>query len=287
MTHNGVLDSPCGAAASAESRQHHRGSRLPASVARHRQDGGATPPPLPGTLRDTPRASSVLVAHGSPVIRFGLVALVRSSAGFRVCAEAASVVAASELAAREKADLALIGLTLDRGDGLELIKTFRRNDPPVPVVVVTAREDRESVGRAFRAGAHGYVLASEDTGEVIRALQHVAGGEFYASPRAMQHLLGGLLSLGATGPAYARIASLTDREMQIFRLIGAGVGPAAMAVELHVSVKTIEAHRQHIRDKLRLPRGTDLNAHAARWLAEGARQGRLQFLASLRRSRIT
>lgn len=216
------------------------------------------------------RVSAVLIVHSSPVTRLGLAALINASPQFRVCAEADSAPVARELFTRHRPDIALLGLSLGQGDGIELIKDFRKHAPSVATLVVTFRGDSLSLERAFRAGARGYVLACDDTADILRGLTRISAGEFYASASATQLLLANVAA-GALEPAVARVAALSDRELQIFRLIGAGVGPSRAAAELHLSVKTIEAHRSHIKEKLGLASGAELNARASRWLVEHAR----------------
>ena len=236
-----------------------------------------TPPP-----RHTCR---ILIVHGSPVIRFGLVTLVRSTPHLDVCGEEESVAGACDLFIRERPDVVLLGLALAHGDGLELIKALRKQNPAAETVVLGEREDRLSLERAFRAGARGYVLSCDDTAEILSALEHVRSGEFYASTTATQQLLGSVVCRGPGQNTAGHLRNLTDREMQIFRLIGAGCGPKNIAAELHVSVKTVEAHREHIKQKLGLSSGAQLNARAARWIVDSARHSRSELLAAIRHSR--
>ena len=224
--------------------------------------------------RCPPTKQLVLIVHHSPVMRVGLAALVRSSRAFRTCGEADEAPRARELFLRHHPDVVILGLGLSHGDGIELLKDFRRHDPCACAVVLTAREDPISFHRAFRAGARGYLLASDRADEVLRALAAVAAGEFYASPTAARRLLAALAT-GAIEPPPGELASLSDRELQIFRLIGSGFGATRVAAELRVSVKTIESHRTHIKEKLGLGSGAELNTRAARWVLDCVRDTRL------------
>lgn len=212
----------------------------------------------------------VLIVHSSPVIRLGLLSLINSSSSFRACGETAHAPAALEYLKRRNPHLILLGLTLVHGDGIALLKDLRRESSATPTLVITGRYDSCSIERAFRAGARGYVVDSDGTGEILNGLTRIAAGEFYASPTSSQLLLRNLASQ-PTDPLSARLTSLSDREVQIFRLIGAGFGASRLAAELSVSVKTIEAHRSHIKEKLGVASGAELNTRAADWLLETAR----------------
>lgn len=246
----------------------HRTSPLPAAWPARRP-----------TVRNAGRTLTrlaVLVVHNSPVTRLGLSVLMRSARRFRVCYEACDVPQAREFYTKCPPDLVLLGLTLSRGDGIQLIKDLRKQDRAARILVLTAREDPLSLQRAFRAGARGCVLSCEETTEILRALDSILSGEFYASPAASQQLLGCFVSR-ATDSTSAKLTGLTDRELQVFRLIGSGFGATRVAAELHVSVKTVESHRSHIKEKLCLATGAELNASAARWLLETVRPTRAGF----------
>ena len=143
-------------------------------------------------------------------------------------------------------------------------------NPASLTLVLTARQDPLSVQRAFRAGARGYVVTQDETSEVLRALERIAAGELYASPtvarRFLQMLAGGLVETPRDPCAH-----LSDRELQVFRLIGSGFGPSRVANELQLSVKTIETHRQRIKQKLGLIKGMELTRQAAEWMRSAGR----------------
>jgi DNA-binding NarL/FixJ family response regulator len=217
-----------------------------------------------------PKTLSVLVVHHAPVTRFGLTTLLKSSRGFKVVGETSSAPVARRLFAEIHPDLVILSLTLQHGDGISLLRDFRKINPSARTLVLTAREDPLSVQRAFRAGACGYVVAQDETSEVLHALERIAGGELYASAtvanRFLQMLAGGLVETPRDPCAH-----LSDRELQVFRLIGSGLGTSRVAKELQLSVKTIETHRQRIKQKLGLIKGMELTRQAADWMRSAAR----------------
>ena len=173
----------------------------------------------------------VLVAHSQPVTRFGLVALIRSSKLFQVCAETGEAPVARRLFAESRPDLVVLNLTLRHGDGIELIKDFRKQDPAVRALVVTARTDTLSLQRAFKAGARGYIVTQDETAEVLQALERIASGELYTSGTVARGLLE-MLAAGTVEPRKSEGSNLSDRELQVFRLIGSGLGTSRVATEL-------------------------------------------------------
>jgi DNA-binding NarL/FixJ family response regulator len=218
----------------------------------------------------SPKTLSVLVVHHAPVTRFGLTTLLKSNRGFKVVAETNSAPVARRLFAEIQPDLVILGLTLQHGDGISLLRDFRKMNRAARTLVLTAREDPLSVQRAFRAGACGYVVAQDEASEVLHALERIVAGELYASAtvgrRFLQMLAGGLMETPRDPCAH-----LSDRELQVFRLIGSGLGTSRVAKELQLSVKTIETHREHIKQKLGLIKGMELTRQAAEWMLAATR----------------
>jgi DNA-binding NarL/FixJ family response regulator len=213
----------------------------------------------------SPKALSVLIVHHAPVTRFGLMTLLKSSRGFKVVGEASSAPVALRLFTEIQPDLVILSLTLQHGDGISLLRDFRKMNRAARTLVLTAREDPLSVQRAFRAGARGYVVAQDETSEVLHALDRIAAGELYASTTVARALLQ-MLARGSVETPRDRCAQLSDRELQVFRLIGSGLGTSRVAKELQLSIKTIETHREHIKQKLGLTNGMELTRQAADWM---------------------
>ena len=217
-------------------------------------------------LTRSPTKIRILVVHGSSITRHGLAALFARHRRFSVCAETADAPAARELVIAHRPDAIIAGLSLRHGDGIEFMKAVRKEDRQIRILVLTQRNDALSVDRAFRAGAHGYLLVQDDIEEIHRALSEILRGRYYASPSIAQRLLGRLAG-GEISSATGELSRFSDRELQVFRLIAQGLGPSRVARELHLSVKTIETHRMRIKVKLGLGTGADLNQWAQRWLA--------------------
>jgi DNA-binding NarL/FixJ family response regulator len=219
----------------------------------------------------SPKKLSVLIVHHAPLARFGLTRLVRSNRRFKVIGETGEARVARRLFTANEPDLVLLSLTLQHGDGITLLKDFKKLDPTARAVVLTARTDSLSVQRAFRAGARGYVVVEDETAEVLHALERVAAGELYASGTIARGLLQ-MLANGSVEPRRDGCGQLSDRELQVFRLIGSGLGTSWVASELHLSVKTIETHRQRIKQKLCLTNGAELAHLPTEWLVRAARE---------------
>jgi len=226
--------------------------------------------------------AKVLIVHGIPLIRFGLAKLVGSTRQFEICGETHDAPTARELFLKHHPQVVVLGLTLRGGDGIELIKDFRKLDTTAKTVVFSVREDSLLMQRAFRAGAHGYLLVNDDAPEILTALDQILAGDVYASARVWQRLLENLAN-GAIESAPAELTHLSDRELQVFSLIGRGFGATRLANELHLSVKTIETYQMHIKEKLGLRSAAELSEKATRWMVKSARENlRLRRKMALR-----
>ena len=223
-----------------------------------------------GLLESSP--VTVLVVHRIPLIRSGLKQILQDSNQFEVCGETDQAPLALELFVRNRPSIVVIGLTCRGGDGLALIKDFKKLDPTAKILVLSLRDDPLSLQRAFRAGAHGYVAADENISEVIKAMIAVAADRTYASPGVARRLSENRTTSQQVS-LVSELNSLSDRELQVFTFIGRGFGVSRLANELHLSVKTIETHQMHIKRKLGLRSAAELSEKATTWA-----------LASLRRS---
>src|SRR5438132_6980251 len=213
----------------------------------------------------------VLVIHRTPLVRSGLAALIEANDRFAICAQTDDAPTAREMFVQHQPQLVALGLTLHRGNGIELIKDFRRLDRTARLLVLSAREDPLSIQRAFRAGAHAYLALEDDSSEVVKALSRISQGNLYASPSVMRHLLESLAT-NQIEPARSEVKALSDRELQVFSLIGRGFGASKLATELHLSVKTIETYQAHIKEKLGLHTAAELSEKAAHWMLHSMRR---------------
>ena len=245
-----------------------------------RKNGGSSREPQPGANNENsgahppmepPTKGKVLLIHSAPLIRFGLARLIEATGRFEVCAETDDAPTARELFARHRPQIVVLGLTLCGGDGIELIKDFRKLNPSARTIVLTTREDPLSMQRAFRAGARGYLVTSDPIPEILIALDQILAGDLYASWRVCRNLLDSLAN-GAIESVTSELKTLSDRELQVFSLIGRGFGASRLANELHLSVKTIETYQMHIEEKLGLHSAAELSQKATSWMLHSVRR---------------
>lgn len=222
---------------------------------------------------DKPPRLRVLVVDGVPLTRFALVSLIELHPLYEVCAEAADAPQARQLCAEERPDVVVLDLAVPRGDGMELLREFRKLHSGVRSMVVTDREDALSVQRAFRAGVCAYLTKQDEGCEVLMGLERVLAGELYASPR-VSHLMLKHLAQGGRGGNEPDVGTLSDRELQVFRLLGRKLGATAISRELGVSVKTVETHQQRMKAKLGLATGAELQRDARRFHQGGEETSR-------------
>ena len=207
----------------------------------------------------------ILVADDHPLFREGLVQLINRERDLSCCGETATVAATQTAAARLKPDLLVLDLRLKDGDGLELIKSLKARFPDLFVLVLSEHDETLYAERAVRAGAKGYLMKEEATDEVLNAIRKILQGELYLSRRMSVLALHKLLDNTPQEPGNY-LECLSDRELQVFQMLGAGKGTADIAAELHVSPKTIESHRENIKHKLGLRNAADLLCHAVHWV---------------------
>jgi DNA-binding NarL/FixJ family response regulator len=205
----------------------------------------------------------LLVVDDHPIVRMGIRQMVANEPGLAICGEAESASEALELLKSSKPDLALVDLSLEDGSGLDLIRAFREVSPDTRVLVLSMHDEALFAERALRAGARGYIMKQEAIGGLVHAIQEVLAGRRYVSQRMSQHLLERLGHEAAV--TESRLGNLTDRELEVFSLIGRGLSTAAIADRLHVSIKTVETYRSNIKTKLHLKDATDLIRFAATW----------------------
>ena len=209
----------------------------------------------------TQRKASVLIVDAEPVMRCGLLHLINSHEALHVCAEAGTLPAARAACERWKPDVVVLDVAMGGGEGFALARELPHWSPKVAVVAFTALEDAASVQRALRAGVCGFVTRVDPVGALLEAVVGALAGLRHIGPR-VEHVLLETLALSPVSVATDGLAGLSERERQVFALLGRGLKAGAVAVELRLSVKTVETHQKHIKEKLRLRDGTDLQRRA-------------------------
>jgi len=207
----------------------------------------------------------LLVADDHPLFREGLVQLINREPDLCCCGETDSVAATQRAVTKLKPDLLVLDIRLKEGDGLELIKTLKAGFPNMPTLVLSQHDETLYAERVLRAGARGYVMKEEVADEVRNAIRTILKGDLYVSRKMSVLALHKLLAkVGEIRGSY--VERLTDRELQVFQMIGSGMGTADIATELKLSLKTIETHRENIKHKLGLRNAVDLVCHATHWV---------------------
>jgi DNA-binding NarL/FixJ family response regulator len=206
-----------------------------------------------------------LVVDDHPVFRQGLVALIRSNERYRVCAEAGTAAESLSALAAGVPDIALIDISLVGQSGLDLVKTLKAAHPDVIVLIISMHDEVVYAERALKAGARGYVMKQEAASVMLDAIETVLSGKIYVSAVMRDRLLETMFTRREETETPS-VERLSDRELQVLELIGQGYGAAEMAKVMNLSVKTVNAYRDHIKDKLRIEVAGDLRRFAVKWV---------------------
>ncbi len=217
-------------------------------------------------IRVSKPTARVLIVDDHPAIREALAIRIAAQPDLEVCGEAADANEALRLAAATDPDVAVIDIGLNEGNGIDLIKRLKaRNDQFCAIVWSMYSEDLYAE-RALRAGAMGYINKEQATGKIIEAIRQVLDGKMYLSTAMTEKLLKRAVHQAGHEPGQPLIESLSDRELDVFRLIAKGQKTKEIADQLHLSVRTIETYRDRIREKLNLKDGSELARYAFQWL---------------------
>jgi len=224
----------------------------------------SSPAPAPPPGAPPPSKLRVLLVDDHPVTRHGLKALINLQPDLVVCGESATAADALELLDRLKPGLAIVDVSLPQTNGLELTKAIRTRAPHVPVLIVSMHDETHFAERALRAGAMGYVMKQEAGDRVVTAIQHLVRGEIYLSAKVREQLLNRFGRQRDPAPMFA-MDTLSEREREVFALLGDGFSTRQIAEQLKLSAKTIDSYREHLKLKLNLATGADLVRHAIQW----------------------
>ena len=206
----------------------------------------------------------ILVVDDHPIVRQGLTLLINREPDLVVCGEAEESMGAMHVLASARPDVLIVDISLNGPDGLDLLKNIRTTHPNLPVLILSMHDESIYAERALRAGANGYIMKQEATGKVLVAVRRILNGEIYVSDRIANNMLKHYIT-GSGTLRNSSIADLSDRELEVFRLIGEGHGSRQIAEELHLSIKTVESYQAHIKEKLSLRSARELMQHAIQW----------------------
>jgi DNA-binding NarL/FixJ family response regulator len=209
----------------------------------------------------------ILLVDDHAVVRFGIGQLINKQSDLIVCGEAESAGKALDLVTETQPDLVIVDITLKESSGLELLKNIRAQFPKIPVLVVSMHDESIHGEMAIRAGALGYIMKEEAMEKILVAIRRVLNGEVYVSDALATKLLHQNIH-GSRDEQVSPLERLSDRELEVLRLIGQWKGTRQIAGELHLSIKTIEYYREQIKKKLNLKDASELVRFAIYWVQQ-------------------
>lgn len=206
----------------------------------------------------------ILIVEDHPIFRWGLSELINQEPDMAVCGEATNVTGAWKAIDRLNPDLIIADITLENSDGIDLTKEVNRRSKTIPVLILSMHDQFLYAERALHAGARGYIMKQEAMESVVTAIRQVLAGKIYLNDQVKDRILFNLADRPA-GKGRSSIERLTDRELEVFRMIGKGFSTREIASKLHLSMKTIGTYRERIKEKLNLKHANELVRHAVHW----------------------
>jgi DNA-binding NarL/FixJ family response regulator len=219
--------------------------------------------PAPGPIVVKRR---VMIVDDHPIFRNGITQLINHEADLHVCGEVCSAADALSAVESLKPDVVILDISIQGTNGIELMKSVRALYPTLPALIVSMHDESIYAERALRAGARGYVMKAAPSEKVIEAIRRVLSGGLYLSEAIGGRLLDTFLNGRATAAGTSTVEQLSDREIEVFRAVGEGRGTREIARTLFLSVKTVETHRAHIKEKLKLNTAPELVRAAVEWV---------------------
>ena len=218
-----------------------------------------------------PRVFRLLIVDDHPIVRHGLAQLIGAEPEMEVCGEASNVAEALELFEAATPDVAIVDISLEDESGLRLIQAVKDRHPQVKILVSSIHDEATYASRALKAGAAGYIEKRESITKIIKALHHILGDEIYLSPKMANQLL----RRAATGASFDRapLSVLSNRELEVFKMLGQGMTVQQIARKLGISPKTVESHRKNIKEKLDLQNSAQLSRCAFDWVRDQTLSG--------------
>jgi DNA-binding NarL/FixJ family response regulator len=209
----------------------------------------------------------IVIVDDHPVFRLGLRELIQQEDDLVVCGEAEDTATAWKEIQRLKPDMAIVDLSLKGGDGVNLIKAIAKNYTNLPVLVVSMHDEYRFAERSLLAGARGYIMKQETTTSVVKAIRSILSGKIYLSEKLNEIVLV-QFATGSRTAMTSPVDTLSDRELEVFRMIGLGFGTHEIAQQLNLSIKTIGSYRERIKEKLKLSSGNELVRNAIHWVED-------------------
>ena len=220
----------------------------------------------------SPDKKRVLIVDDHPVFRHGITALINAEPDLIVCGEASTSPTALGAMRSLQPDVVMMDISLPGTNGIELIKLMKAEKPKLPILMLSMHDESLYALRAMRAGAMGYVMKAEALNQVVTGIRKVLNGDIYVSERFSEMLIFRAVQ-SIDGGMGSPVDKLSDRELEVLRLIGRGFGTKQVASELHLSVKTIETHRAHIKEKLGFKDAGEMVRFAIDWVAQESEAG--------------
>ena len=217
-------------------------------------------------------AHRVLLVDDHPGFRRGVASLIEDENDFTICGEASNTPGALDAMRRLKPDVAVVDISMPGTNGIELTKMMMAEQPHLNVLVLSMHDESVYALRALRAGAKGYIMKAESIECILAGLRKVAAGEIYVSPKFSDRLIFKVIQSDDVGSS-SPVDRLSDRELEVLRLLGKGYGTRDIAEQLHLSVKTVETHRGHIKEKLGFKESGDMVRFAIDWVSQEEGEG--------------
>ena len=217
-----------------------------------------------------PDHNKILVVDDHPLVRQGLAQFINQEKDMEVCGEASNGFEALQVIEESSPDLVIVDIEMEGLNGMELVRNMKVQYPEVPVLMLSMYDESLYAERALRAGARGYLMKQEDPEKVVHAIRAVLKGEVYVSEKATSKILK-LLSDSKTSDQGSSVDRLSDRELEVFKMIGEGYRTRHIASKLHLSAKTVESYKARLKQKLMLADAAELARYAAEWVKNNGR----------------
>lgn len=210
------------------------------------------------------KQARVFVLDDHPIVRQGIIQLINQEQDLTVCGEAEDYQGAMDLVDQQKPEIILIDISLNGSSGLEFLRSLKARHPNIPALILSMHDEMLYAERVIREGARGYIMKQEATEKILTAIRKVLSGQMYLSDKMMARVLE--KQYGGVSVGVSPIEVLSDRELEVFRLIGEGKTTFNIAKQFHRSIKTIETYRSRIKDKMCLKHNMELIRYAMHWL---------------------